>query len=194
MPDSYTTFTNKVHAFLQTKWGLWGLGFISLVESALPIPVLTDPFLVMYILANQKKALLAVVTTTVTSVLGGVAAYFAALAIKEPILGFFSDEFIVQFNEIAIKMQAETFAISILGAVTPIPYTTVALAAGFVEGSLGLFILASLIGRGARYSIVGYVTYKVGALANGKSKRPLFFLSAATILILTLYFVWRLAA
>lgn len=194
MTDSYTAFTKKVHTFLRTKWGLWVLGLISFWESALPVPILTDPFLVIYILANQKKALLATIVTTATSVIGGVAAYLVALAVKDPILSFFSDEFVQQFHDIAIRMQAETFALSILGAVTPVPYTTVALAAGFVEGSLFLFILASLIGRGARYSVVAYVTYKVGAVANTSSRRPLFLLSATTLLILTAYFIWRLAA
>ncbi len=194
MNDSYTILTKKVHAFLKTKWGLWGLGFISFWESALPVPILTDPFLIIYILANQKKSLLAVLVTTCTSVAGGVAAYFAALTVKEPILSFFSDEFVAQFNDIAVRMQAETFAMSILGAVTPVPYTTVALAAGFVEGSVWLFILASLIGRGARYSVVAYVTYKVGALSNGASRRPLFLLSAATVIILTVYFLWRITS
>lgn len=192
MSDSYTAFTRKVHTFLQTKWGLWGLGLISFWESALPVPILTDPFLVVYILANQKKAVLAVITTTASSVFGGVVAYLVARALKEPILAFFSDEFVVQFNEIAVKMQAEMFAISLLGAVTPIPYTTVALAAGFIEGSLLLFILASIIGRGARYSIVGYITNKVGVLANGKSKRPLLILSVGSLVVLTAYFIWRL--
>jgi len=194
MNDSYTKFTKRVHAFLKTRWGLWGLGIISFWESALPVPILTDPFLVIYILANQKKALIAVLVTTFTSVMGGVAAYFAALAVKEPILSFFSDEFVAQFNDIAVRMQAETFAMSILGAVTPVPYTTVALAAGFVEGNIWLFLIASLIGRGARYSIVAYVTYKVGALSSRASRRPLFLLSAVTVAMLTIYFLWRIAS
>jgi membrane protein YqaA with SNARE-associated domain len=193
MNDSYTAFTKRVHFFLKTKWGLWGLGFISFWESALPIPILTDPFLVIYILANQRKALMSVLVTTLTSVGGGLAAYFAARAVKEPILSLFNEEFVAQFNEIAIKMQAETFAISILGAVTPVPYTTVALAAGFVEGNVWLFILASVIGRGARYAVVAYVAYKVGIISNGASKRALLFLSLGTLLLLTAYFVYRLS-
>lgn len=194
MSDSYTALTKKIHAFLKTKWGLWVLGLISFWESALPVPILTDPFLVIYILANQKKAVFAALVTTLSSVIGGVVAYGVALAVKEPILAFFSEEFVQQFNEIAFQMQAETFALSILGAITPIPYTTVALAAGFVEGSLFLFILASILGRGARYSIVAYVTYKLGALSNGSSRKSLFILSTVTIFILTIYFIWRLTS
>lgn len=192
MRDSYARVTQKIHTFLQTKWGLWCLGLISFCESALPVPIITDPFLVLYILANQTKAWRAVIVTTLTSTLGGLAAFTVAYLIKDPLLALFPAEFVTEFYELAARAQEETFVISILGAVTPIPYTAVAVAVGFVDGNVWLFILASLIGRGARYGIVGYMTVKVGALATTKSKQPLLWLTLATVLVLVAYSAYKL--
>jgi len=192
--DSYTTLTKRVHAFLKTKWGLWGLAFISFWESALPIPILTDPFLVVYILANQRKTLLAVFVTTLSSVVGGVIAYTAAYFVREPILSLFSPEFIVQFNDIASRLQGEMFAFSLLGAITPVPYTTVALAAGFISGNIWLFIAASVLGRFARYAVVGYMTARVGEYARTRKRShiPLMILSFGSLAVLTIYFILKL--
>lgn len=192
MKDSYSIFTQKLHTFLQTKWGLWCLGLISFAESALPAPIITDPFLILYILANQAKALRAVIITTLTSVIGGLAAFTLAYFVKDPLLALFPAEFATEFYQLAARAQAETFILSILGAVTPIPYTAVAIAVGFVEGNVWLFLLASLLGRGARYAIVGYMAVKVGALATTKSKRPLFWLTTVTLLLFVAYILYRL--
>jgi membrane protein YqaA with SNARE-associated domain len=192
MKDSYLYLTQKIHTFLQTKWGLWCLGIVSFAESALPVPIVTDPVMVLYILANQNKALRAVIITTLTSTAGGVAAYTVAYLVKDPLLALFPAEFATEFYALAARAQGETFILTILGAVTPIPYTAVAVAVGFVEGSVWLFILASLLGRGARYGVVGYMALKVGALATTQSKRPLLWLTAITMLALIAYVLYKL--
>ncbi len=149
--------------FLRSKYGLWALAGISFLESALIIPIITDPFLVAYILSDREKAVRGVVVTTISSVAGGVAAYFMAVGFFEFLTTrFFNEELLSQFNATSQQMNEGTFIMTLIGAVTPVPYTLVGLAAGFVGASLTVFIIASILGRGFRYVLVGWVTYHFG--------------------------------
>ncbi len=113
----------------RSRYGLWGLGFISYIESALIVPIVTDPFLIAFILANRPKAFIAVIVAILTSVLGGLTAYVLAALFAAVLLPFLGPESLAQFNAIAVEVQAETFVLTILGALTPVPYTLVAMAA-----------------------------------------------------------------
>ncbi len=169
----------KAGGILRSKYGLWALAVISFFESALPVPILTDPFLVAYILADKHSALKGVIVTTVSSVLGGVFAYVMALSFY----AFIAEQYLVghvgeQFYTIVDGFKEGTFALTILGAVTPVPYTLVALAAGFVHGSFMAFIVASMLGRGFRYALVGWLTNKFGQQALIVGRKNLLLVTA----------------
>jgi len=93
-----------------------------------------------------------------------------------------------QFNAIVPKLREGTFIMTILGAVTPIPYTLVAFGAGFVKGSLLVFIIASIIGRGGRYVLVGAVTYYFGKQAIDFVRKKILFISVVLTFVAVLYF------
>ncbi|NCO62084.1 DedA family protein, partial [Candidatus Kaiserbacteria bacterium] len=71
--------TNKLERLLQTKYSLFGIAVISFFESALVVPIITDPFMVAYILANRSKTTLVIIVTIFSSLLGGVVAYFMGM-------------------------------------------------------------------------------------------------------------------
>ena len=98
---------------------------------------------------------------------------------------------VTQFYDIAERFRAETFVLTIIGAITPIPYTFMALAAGFVHGNLWLFILGTLVGRGARYGLVGFLTYRYGRQAITHLRQNIFILSLITIIVIIAYFAWQ---
>lgn len=160
-----TGAAKQAEGLLKSKYGLGLLAMISFVESALPIPLITDPFLVAYILANRTHAVRAVVVTTLSSIIGGLAAYLMAVSFYYFAIQYLSSASVAELNTIIEQFQEGTFLITLAGAVTPVPYTLVALGAGFVQGSLFLFLLASVIGRGGRYAVVGYVTHQFGPRA-----------------------------
>lgn len=179
----------KAGGILRSRYGLWALGAISFVESALVVPIVTDPFLVAYILADKKSTLRGVAVTLVASVIGGVFAYAIALLFFE----FLAAKYLVgpigeQFYSIADEFNEGTLVITLLGAVTPIPYTIVAMAAGFVRADLIVFIIGSIIGRAFRYGLVGWLTYKYGERALAIARRQLFFISIACIVAAAVYF------
>lgn len=183
--------TNPVIKLLRSRVGLWVIGIISFVESALLVPIITDPFMVVYILADRTKAFWAIIVTTATSVAGGVTAYFMAYFFSEFVMSFFSPATLEYFAVLAEQARAETFVLSILGAITPVPYTLVGLAVGFVKGDLILFVVASVLGRGLRYAVVGYLTYKFGVHAMEHIRRHLKWITIITLILIIGYVALR---
>lgn len=184
-----TNTVGKAREVLQARSGIKVLSAISFLESALPVPILTDPFLIAAILADRKNAFRLVVATTLTSVLGGVCAYFGALFFFETLSVWMSPEVMQQFNELVETNTSSTFVLTIVGAVTPIPYTVVAWVVAVLKGSPLAFVTASILGRGGRYTIVGYCVYRFGPLAISYVKRYVG-LTSILVLILAGLFFW----
>ena len=130
-----TKFIRKIEHLLQTKYSLWGIGLISFFESALVIPIVTDPFMMAYILANRSKTILVIIVTIFSSLAGGIVAYLMAVFFSNLTLSLLSPDLLIQFNQISENFRGQTLILTIIGAITPIPYTLVALAAGFIKGS-----------------------------------------------------------
>lgn len=174
---------------LRSRYSLWILAGLSFIESCLPIPLMTDPFLVAYILADKKSVLKGVLVTTIASVFGGLFAYAAAFMFYEFIVAqYLGGALGEQFFHIVDEFQKGTFLITLIGAATPIPYTLVALGAGFVKANVLLFVIASAVGRGGRYGIVGYITYYFGEHALQIAKRNITIATAVLTIIAVVYF------
>lgn len=187
-----TAAAKQAGGFFRTRYGLWLLGMISFVESALVVPIITDPFLVVYLLSNQGRLWAGVVVTTLASAAGGIVAYATAVAAFDYVAArFFSESGLVEFNTIAAQLDAGTFLITLLGAVTPIPYTLVALAAGFVQANFVVFVLATLLGRGFRYGVVGYITARYGQQALSLIRPYVTYLSVVLVVLGLVYLLWR---
>ncbi|MCA9358275.1 hypothetical protein KC902_03365 [Candidatus Kaiserbacteria bacterium] len=157
------------------------LGLISFFEAVLPLPILTDPFLIAAILLDRARARSLVLLTVVSSVLGGVVAYLMALFLFDFLMSWLSPAMIDQFNMMVREQNASTFMLTAIGAVTPVPYTIVAWVVAVLQGSLLVFTLASVLGRGFRYGVVGYATYRFGPAAVSYIKK---YLGVASLIVL----------
>ena len=176
---------------LRSHFGLWAVAGISFVESSLLVPLVTDPFLVAYILANKAAAVRAVIVTTLSSLVGGLFAYAIAFSFYEFIAAkYLGGSIGVQFNEIVAQFSQGVFWVTIAGAITPIPYTLVALGAGFMKANPLVFIVATLVGRGGRYVLVGYLTYAFGDRALAIARRHMLLASAVLFVAVVIYFVF----
>lgn len=179
----------KAGGLLRSRYGLWTLGFISFVESALPAPLVTDPFLVAYVLVKRAAVWRGLIVTLLTSVLGGLFAYAAAFWFYDTLAApYLQGAAAEQFFSIAERFQEGTFLMTILGAVTPIPYTFVALAAGFVKADVLAFIAASLLGRGFRYGVLAWLSYRYGQQALALARRQLLLVSVLLFAVAIIYF------
>jgi len=179
----------RAQKILRSKWGLWLIALISFIESALPLPLITDPFLIAGVLLNRKKALLVVFITIASSVLGGLFAFISALLFLELLMQFMTPGMVSEFNSLVSNANTNTFIITILGAITPIPYTLVAWVVAALQGSMVMFLFASIVGRSLRYSIVGYSVYRFGPAASRYARRYIGFTSIV-IFILVGLLVW----
>lgn len=174
---------------LQSRAGVWIIAAISFIESALPIPIITDPFIVAAILANRKQTALLVVVSIASSVVGGLMAFLMALFFFDVIAAHMTENMSQQFAELGSFGHSDTFVTSIAGAVTPVPYTITAWFVAVAGGSLSVFLFASVIGRGVRYGIIGYCAYLFGPAALRYARRSLTITSIIILALIAVY-IW----
>jgi membrane protein YqaA with SNARE-associated domain len=161
----------KTSELLRSPYGLWVLGVFSFADSALGLPVSMDPFLVAYMVANRKKAWFGYGIVVLTSVLGGIFAYFFTSYIFRELFGFLTPEINRALAVASHKVNRGAFMYSFLSSFSPLPYTLVAVAAGALKVNLFAFIAGSLLGRAIRYGFVAYPTYFFGEKALAIAKR-----------------------
>jgi membrane protein YqaA with SNARE-associated domain len=187
-----TGIVEKSGQLLRSKYGLWVLGAISFVDSAVAFPGPVDPFLAAYIMANRKRAALGFIVATTASVLGGVFLYLFASFFTDQLLALLSPESLIAFNDIVKHFDQGTFMLTFLGAFTPIPYGFIVIAAGVLKGNILMFIAGSLLGRSLRFGIVAYLTHKFGNRALDLAKDNLKLLSVIAVGVVALYVLYKL--
>ncbi len=147
----------------ETKYGVPVMAFVSFIESSI-FPIPPDPLLMALGLSRPKKAILYAIICSVASVAGGLVGYLIGWTIWEIVSEFFLTYLfsVDAFNYVGIKYNENAF-LAILGAAfTPIPYKVFTITAGVFKINLATFILASSIGRSARFLIEGSLIYFFG--------------------------------
>jgi membrane protein YqaA with SNARE-associated domain len=152
-----------VLSWADTKYGVPALAVVSFMESSF-FPVPPDPLLMALSLGKPKRAFWYAAVCSVASVLGGVLGYFIGWALWELMSGFF---FTYVFSPDVFIFVSERYEenafIAILGAaLTPIPYKVFTVAAGVFQINLLTLIVASAIGRSARFFIEAGLIYYFG--------------------------------
>ena len=117
------------------------------------------------------------------SVLGGLLGYyigvFAFEELGRPILEFwnkesFFDRFSARYNTYGV------WAVLVAG-VTPFPYKVVTILSGFTGLSIWIFIVSSIVARGARFFLIAILLWRFG--------EPIKHLIEARLGLLTIFFV-----
>jgi membrane protein YqaA with SNARE-associated domain len=145
----------------------WIMGTVSFVESSF-FPIPPDAMLVPMSLARPEKAYSYAFLCTWTSVAGGVLGY-AIGALLYDSLG----QWLITFYGLGTEVEAfkEYYAkwgalIILLKGLTPIPYKLVTITSGFAGYNIFLFILFSIITRGARFYILAFLLHRYGDRAR----------------------------
>jgi membrane protein YqaA with SNARE-associated domain len=146
---------DKVIALSKGRHALPALAAVSFAESSF-FPIPPDVILIPMALANPQKARLYALVCTIASVLGGLVGY-AIGALLYDTLG----QWLIEFYGYGDNFEAfrEAYAkwgawIILIKGMTPIPYKIVTIASGFAGYDLFMFILLSIITRGARFFLV----------------------------------------
>lgn len=170
------------------------LSAFSFIESIF-FPIPTDPLLIAVCAARPKVSLKAAAWTTLASVLGGCVGYFIGI--------FFSDfarELLLKhlitasdWDKLVSIFAAGSFAFTIIGGFTPIPFKVVTIAAGLLGASFVPFVLGAIVGRGLRFGIIGMLFYIYGqpikTWLDLHFEKVVWVGSAIIILITALYFL-----
>ncbi len=132
----------------------WYLGGLSFAESSF-FPVPPDVMLAPMSLAQPARAWRFALLTTVTSVLGGILGYligWLAFDLIEPLLhnaGYYE-----KYLQARAWFGKWGFWAIFLAGFSPIPYKVFTITAGVIGMALLPFVVASAIGRGARFFLV----------------------------------------
>ncbi|GBC74544.1 putative membrane protein [archaeon HR05] len=129
-----------------------GLFILAFLESSV-FPVPPDVLLIALALANPALALYYATIATIGSVLGGVAGYYIGLKGGRRVAKRIFSERMIERADNYFK-EYGVWAV-LIAAFSPIPYKVFTIASGIFRLSLKGFIIASIIGRGARFYVEG---------------------------------------
>ena len=144
--------------------GSWALFFIAFIESSV-FPVPPDVLLIALSVGAPKKAFRFASICSLGSVLGGMLGYLIGYAAWKAVKGIFIPYLFSQaaFDKVQELYQGNTFLAILTAAFTPIPYKVFTVAAGVFEVSFMTLVLASAMGRSARFFLVGGTIFLFGA-------------------------------
>ena len=159
MIELLRSLSHWVEGFADTQWAVAILIINSFTEAIFnPIPV--DPLLIGMSVLNPKSALLFAALATLASVAGALVGHWIGLRLGRPIvLKFISAKKVDKVE--ALFHKYGSWAV-LVAAFTPIPYKVFAVTAGVLELPRRPFIVVSLIGRGARFFLLGGLIFFFG--------------------------------
>jgi membrane protein YqaA with SNARE-associated domain len=163
----------------------WILGAISFMESSF-LPVPPDIMLIPMSLARPDRAWRFAAICTLTSVAGGMLGYLIGSALYDSV-----GLWLIRLYGYGDKVEAfrEAYAqygalIILLKGLTPIPYKIVTIASGFAGYNFPLFVLLSLLTRGARFFAEAFLLRRYGERAREMIEKRLGFWVTAGALVL----------
>ena len=136
------------------------LAALSFAESSF-FPIPPDVMLAPMALARRDRAWGFAFITTFWSVLGGALGYLIGMflfdVLAQPLISFYDAS--EAFATAQEKFKAHGVWIVFIAGFTPIPYKIFTISAGLASMAFLPFVVASLIGRGARFFLVSALIY-----------------------------------
>lgn len=166
------------------------LAVISFAESSF-FPVPPDALLLPMALSRPDRAYRLALICTIASVLGGALGYFIGYALyeqlAEPVIRFYryeaaAEAFKDKFNEWGLW-------VILIKGLTPIPYKIVTIISGAVGFNFLVFMVASVVTRGARFFLVAYLVRRFGEPVREFIERRLTLVTSAAAASIVLGFV-----
>ena len=145
--------------FADSDWALGALLLLTFSESTF-FPIPPDPLLIAVGVANPSSAIWVAALVTLASVAGAYVGHFLGRRVGRPLLDRLVSESKVARAE-ALFNKYGAWAI-LVAAFTPIPYKVFTILAGVLDLPIRPFLLASLIGRGARFLTISVLIYLFG--------------------------------
>lgn len=174
----------------ETPYSIWALFLLAFAESSF-FPIPPDVLLIALAVAQPQKAFTYAWVCSLGSLLGGCAGYLIGYGfmagIGQRIVEWYG--FTDQIAYIgSLYRQYDAWAVGIAGF-TPIPYKIFTIAAGMFRIDFGVFALASLLSRSARFFLVAGLIYLFGPSIRALIDRYFDILAIAFVVLLVLGFI-----
>jgi len=162
----------------------WYLGGLSFAESSF-FPIPPDVMLAPMSLAQPRRAIWFATLTTLTSVLGGMLGYLIGMFAFELVSPLLTEgRYAEPFGLARDWFDRWGFLAVLAAGFSPIPYKVFTITAGVLSMAFLPFVLASFIGRGARFYLVSALMAWGGASMEQKLHRWVDWLGWLTVAIL----------
>jgi membrane protein YqaA with SNARE-associated domain len=166
---------------------LAGLSFAE--SSFFPIP--PDVMLAPMSLARPDKAWGYASITTIASVLGGILGYLIGLLAFDLVEPLLHDWGYYEKYQLARQWFDQWgFWAVLLAGFSPIPYKVFTISAGVIAMNFPLFVLASIIGRGARFFMVASFMIWGGERMDGLLRRYIDWVGWFTVVVAVLLIIY----
>jgi len=145
----------------------WALGVIAFAESSF-FPLPPDTILIPMSLAKPKRAWVYALICTGGSVAGALLGYAIGALLYETVGKWLINlyGYGARVDEIRALYAQWGWAVILLKGFTPIPFKIVTITSGLLAYSLPLFVLLSLLTRGARFFFIAVLLKRYGEPVN----------------------------
>jgi membrane protein YqaA with SNARE-associated domain len=152
-------------SWAESPYGAAALFVLAFAESSF-FPIPPDVLLIALCVGHRMKSLRFAAICALGSLLGGAAGYAIGWGAWASVGDFFftyvpgfSNE---AFDKVGGLYKDWDFWIVFIAAFTPLPYKVITIAAGVFQINFPMFMLASLVGRSARFFLVAGLLYRFG--------------------------------
>lgn len=159
MFEFFRDLSDWIVDFADSDWSAVALALTSFSEAVF-FPVPPDTLLIGIGILQPESAIWLAAIATVASVIGAAVGYWLGRRVGRPLLYRFASESKVVSAEKLFKKYGGWAVL--VAAFTPIPYKVFAISAGVLDLNLRTFIIASVLGRGARFFLIGGMLYAFG--------------------------------
>jgi membrane protein YqaA with SNARE-associated domain len=160
----FSKLYNKVKNLAVHPHAIRYLAAVSFIESSFfPIPpdVILGPMCIAKSESSYRYAAIAMLFSVIGGLFGYAIGYLAFETVVTPLIEYFN--YSAQYNTALVWFDKWGFCAIIIAGFTPIPYKMFTIGAGVLQYNIPLFIIGSIIGRGARFFLVAAIVKFGGA-------------------------------
>lgn len=153
-----------VLSWAETRYGTPALGVLSFAEASF-FPIPPDVLLIALCIGKRERSMYYATVCAIASLFGGMFGYLIGWAFWEATDQIFYTYVFSEasFAKVQDYYMEYDFWIVFIAAFTPIPYKIITIAGGVCGIFFPMFLLASAVGRAARFYLVAGLIYHYGA-------------------------------
>jgi len=183
----FETIYHRVMRYSRHRHAPYYLSLLSFVESfILPFPP-PDVMLAPMSLSRPFLAMRFAALTLLFSVLGGLIGYLIGAFLFHQVEPFIIEwGYQARFEKVTLWFKQWGFWAVLVAGFSPVPYKIFTIAAGVLNLAIIPFVLASIIGRGARFFLLAWCLAKFGPAIEPRLVRYIEYIGWAIVAILVL--------